>query len=221
MKNQRLIQKNKVKNAQGGNKKPKGSEQPPQLISNITWSHTFRFLSTAAFNGTLTDYSLIGIVGAMGIVAGAPATGRVSCIASAFKINYVEMWGMTGANGTTLSIDWIGGLNSPNKEFSDTTLSNAFPSHIRCKPPPLSLGSFWTRPITGGPNVNMFNLICPNATVIDINVTVILHDTGTVPIAFATAVTTIVLGVMYYGYLDQTSGTTAGVLAPVSLNSFT
>lgn len=214
-----MNQPKSVNNKKGANGKKKlqkarskGTLQPSQIISNITWNHTFRFSSSGAFTSPITVFNIFGVAGSIGIIAGPPGFGQVSCIASSFKINYVELWGMTGASGSTLSIDWVGGVNSPNKEYSDTTLSTAFPAHLRCKPPKLSIAAFWQRPNVAP----MFTLTSTSSTVIDLNLSIIMNDTNVVPTAFNPVLTVIVLGVQYYGYLDGIGG--PGALVPVSLN---
>jgi hypothetical protein len=121
------------------------------------------------------------------------------------------MWCPVSAVGSTAtcSVNWFSSNQSPNIEHSDTSVSSAFPAHLKSTPPPMSLASFWASVISGA---NLFTLVCPTGTIIDLVVDAILKDdeasSDTINVATA------VIGTMYYLSLD---GPASNLLVPVSL----
>jgi len=171
----------------------RASLHPPQLATNVTFRHRFRFISTSATATAITPTSLLGACGAMATVLNT----SVATLSSSIKVDHVSLWTPPASQGAsaTCSINFLGLGNTPSREFSDTTVSVAEPAFVSCKPPPQSLASFWQVPS----NTTMFTLVAPVGTIIDINVNVILADgTDNTSIIVATAA----LGSVYYLSLD-------------------
>jgi hypothetical protein len=189
---------------------PSRNANPPQIESNLNYSHKYRFLTSASVtNVGIQDTYVLQSTG--GICT--TVNSVVSIFAKSFKITKIEMWAPPASQGSaaTISIDWLGFGNSPNIEHSDTTLSVSHNAHVVTRPPKNSLASFWQK----ATNVQLFILNCPANTVIDISVSLMMQDEET---ALTTVnVATGVLGNIYFVALDQGAGT--HVIVPVSLNT--
>lgn len=108
------------------------------------------------------------------------------------------MWSPPASQGAaiTCSVEWVG-ANSPNREYSDTSVSVATPAHVSCPPPPMSLAAFWQT----ASSATLFSLVAPVGSIIDIHLALILSDDdqgSNTPISVASAV----LGQSYYLSLD-------------------
>jgi hypothetical protein len=182
--------------------------QPPQIESNIRLTHTYRFLASSSFNGAITPTQVIGALGTMGTAT----NSLVTAFGESFKICRLEMWSPPASQGTasTISVDWVGSQNSPNREFSDTTVSVATPAHVVCRPPPSSLAAFWQKVSS----TTIMNIVAPSGTILDLVVSLILTDDETAVSTYT--VSTATVGLVYYLALDHAAAGT-GVLAPVSL----
>jgi len=166
---------------------------PPQIVSNVQVSHKYRFVSTSATSTAITPTSLLGAMGTLGTAA-LTNTAYFGSV----KVASIEMWAPPASQGasTTISVNFIGTANSPNREYSDTTVSVATPAHLKCTPPAMSLASFWQVPSATA----LFTLIAPVGTIIDVMLTGILNDQDENPVNI-TVVTT-AAGFSYYLSLD-------------------
>lgn len=184
---------------------------PRQFRANPEISHQYRFTSTAGTAKTITGL-LLG--GACGVSARTAILGDL--MFQMVKVKRVEIWSPPASQGAavTCSILWPISNSSQPREVSDTTVSTARPAHVVSSPPPLSLASFWTSASSG---TNLFTLVAPSGSVIDVWVSLVLGDgpnggAGTVTLVGAT------IGGQYYCSLD--SGTAAGsIYLPVSLTT--
>lgn len=167
---------------------------PKQFKSNVELRHSYRFVSTNATATALTPSSILASAGTMCTVANSSTIN----LFSAFKLNQIEMWTPPASQGTsaTCSVDWVGLGNSPNREYSDTTVSVATPAYLKCPPPPNSLASFWqTASVTA-----ICTITAPVGTIIDVHLSLILTDDDIGQIGTAIAVGA--LGNVYYLSLD-------------------
>lgn len=186
---------------------------PPQLKTNVVIRHTFRFLArTGATSSGITASQILGICGNICDVAN---TAVVS-IAGSAKVHSVSVWSPVAAQGAgaTCSVEWrdAGGANAfaSEMESSDTSISVSQPAHIRTTPPKESGAAFWF-----GASANiLFVLTAPVASIVDVDLSFILNDSGSagVPATVATGA----LGVNYWLALD---GTTNHFYQPVSLTT--
>jgi hypothetical protein len=189
-----------------------GTMNPPQLNANIEVTHKYRFISTAAFNGAITDALLLNAIGSMATIA----AGTTSInIAQSVKLLRVEMWAPVSAQGstTTVSLEWPATGQNMAREVTDTSVSVSRVAHINTKPPKNSLSGFWST--YAGAAVTLFNLVIPIATVLDVTVAFVLQD-GTAPSQVVGNIVGGTTGTLYFGFLD--SLTAAGAkLSPVAL----
>jgi hypothetical protein len=184
------------------------SFHPSQLKSNIQKHHKFRFIATAAYNGTITTKQMLG---AAGVIADVLNTTGIAKNYS-LKVKQIEIWTPPPSQGasTTCSVEWVGAGYQPNMEFSDSSNSVAEPAHVRCRPPPQTNASFWAN---GGTTQVFLNIAVPIGSILDLDLDLIEND-GETPVTFALA--TAALGATYYLALDHTI---SDVLVPVSLTT--
>lgn len=205
---------NKVGRTIKTSRKPQGparrsvADGPTQFSSNVRLTHKYRFIATAGATVSITDTGLLAAAGTMCTTTNA----FVQSFFQSVKIKSVKIWSAPSAQGsnTTCSVEWFGFGNSPNLEFSDTTLSVMKNAFVSCVPPVNSLASFWQK-ATG---TNLFTLVFGANAIIEIDLELILSDEETVPTAIVVA--TGVVGHIYYLALDNATGHN---LVPVSLNT--
>jgi len=188
--------------------KSKGSPFPPQLSSNIVLTHRFRFQSTGAFNGSITDSLLFGVVGAVS------ATNIAAySLAQTLRLLKVEVWAPVSAQGalTTVSLTWPASGQNMAREATDTTGSVSRMAHIHSKPPRNSLSGF----STAGTGNTVFQLNIPTASIIDVTLQWVQWDSLT---ASGHQLVTVgaTVGSLTYGYLDSLTDAGA-LLKPVGL----
>lgn len=190
----------------------RGFVNPPMFRSNIVHRHKFRFAASAAFTKTLTGNAMLGAAGCMGTVVNT----SVVLFHTAVKVRSIEMWATPAALGgtATVSVNWLGGNNSPNIEVSDTTLSTATNAHVLAIPPVSSLAKFWQN-VNVAP-INICTLVGPAGTIVDVDCDLILGDQDATLLVVAVA--TAALGQIYYLALDEADSSTH-ILVPVSLAS--
>jgi len=190
----------------------RGTPNPPMLNANIEAFHKYRFLSSAAFTGIITDQLLLNAIGAVNTT-----TVLSFALAQSVKLEAVEMWAPVSAQGAsvTLSLEWPTSGQNMAREVTDTSNSVSHVAHVKSKPPQNSLSGFWST--YSGTPTNLFILNVPTATVIDVSVSFVLNDgVNSTPTNGVTVGGSI--GAVTYGYLD--SLTAAGAkLAPVALTA--
>jgi len=186
---------------------------PPSIKSNVIVRHTFRFLSTAGM-GSPVSVTANNILGACGNVCTVAPTG-VTALAGSARVHSLSCWAPVAQQGNAVitSVEWLdaGGANSfaSQMETSDISVSVSKPAYFRSKPPKESGAAFWF----GSSTNPLFNLVAPFGTIIDLDVSFILNDSGTPGLGIATA--SGVLGTVGWTALD---GPTSHIFAPVSLH---
>ena len=183
----------------------KAYQSIPQLASNIIGNHNYRFTCSAAVSdASITILDILGVVGSV-----ATTTTSTTNICQSFRINKISIWGPGSLTGSTVSVNFPGGVNSVSKEFSDTTINSAECAHVSCKPPKNSLASFWQ---VNGVVTRLFLLTAPLGSIIDLNLTTILNDND--PLITSTVTGPASIGTLYYLALNHT---TTKTIRPVSL----
>lgn len=216
--NRRSRGANGAANGGRGGKGGKGSggglrkSQPSQFASNVSFGHTYRFVSTNATPTGVTVGSLLAAAGNVCTVSNSTVTSFFGSV----KVNRIAMWAPPAAQGSsaTASVNWIGAANSSNREVSDTTVSTAIPAHVNSRPPINSLASFWSN----GSNAaaTLFTLVAPPGTIIDVSMSLILQDDDAIDSIVDTAVATATFTNTYYLSLDPNA---THRYTPVSLTS--
>jgi hypothetical protein len=184
--------------------------KPPQLKSNLVTTHKFRFLSSTNNVQTITAQELITMCGNV-----AATTTSAYSIWGAVKLKRVSVWAPPPSQGSaiTTSCVWSAGTsgqNFVNMEVSDTSNSVATPAVIHTSPPKESQASFWQNV---GNNADLFNLVAPTGSIIDVTVDMVLADNELPPIDSTVVAATV--GDIYFSGLNGWGGT----YAPVSLST--
>jgi len=188
----------------------RGSAHPPQFEATYKLQKRVRYITTTG--GSNISFTRANFLNQLVANKSANANAR---ILSGVKVDKVEMWGFNNgnvANATTVSCEWTS-TYGPSKVVSDTSMA-LDPAYISTKPPPQSLGSFWS--ITGSGESDVIMILNYGAsTVIDVTYTVIVaNGEASVNVATTAAGT---VGQIYLLPLDQTGGN----VLPVSYNTIT
>jgi len=173
---------------------------PPQIPATVNVRRVFRFTSTSGAVTDITPKDLMGLAGSMGTVV----NSLVDDIASLARLHRVSIWTPPSAQGaaSTCSIQWYDSLGSiAGPEVTDITNSVSRPAHVSSAPPRGTLASFWVSDAT----TPLMSLVAPAGSVIDVEATLVLNNTGAA--VASQAVASAVVGVMYWLSLDQTAGT--------------
>lgn len=182
----------------------------PQIRSNVILRHKYRFRATADI--AATQITVDNVLGACGVIGTVVNTTAVEMMRSV-RIRNIEIWSPTGTSSTpaTCAIDFTSAVvQSANLEYSDTSINVSSPAHVRCRPPPQSLASFWQ--VTSS-NI-LFTLTVTSGSIIDLDVDCILTDSPTIT---TVALTTVALGAVYYLSLNGSTAT----IVPVALKTTT
>jgi len=186
------------------------SRQIPQISSNITLNHTYRFETDGAKDRTISVRDLLLAAGTVCITS----NSVVNSIFDSVKVNSIEMWSATSIGSiATVSCEWNSAtsLGDTTREFSDSSITTS-PAHIFTRPPIGSAASFWQNSLT---NNDLFRLKCTAKCLVDVNLTLVMCD-GTSSDA-ALAVTSATLSVVYFAALDGATDD----FTPVSLTTVT
>jgi len=186
--------------------------RPRQIQSNVRFSHIYRFASATGATTAITATSLMCAAGTMCTVVNSTVTSFFGSV----RVKRVEMFGLNSTLGiaATVSIEWSGtNGNTADIEFSDTSLSTAAPAHLNCRPPRLSLASFWNQAGTQ----TLFSITTNSDIIVDVEVELTLND-DTIGALPTSTVTTGVLGTVYYLSLDPNA---THRFTPVSLTTTT
>jgi hypothetical protein len=187
---------------------------PPQIASNVTFNHTYRFVSSSGSTTPVTVGSLMCAAGTICTVANTTVTAFYGGV----KVNRISIWTPPASQGAaaTCAVSFTGGANTPDREFSDSTMSVARPAHVSCRPPRGALSSFWNNSTSAA--TVLFRLTAPAGSIIDVSVSLILFDDVAVLTQATSAVATGTLGAQYYLSLDSNA---THLFTPVSLQTTT
>jgi len=155
------------------------------------------------------------------------ANTTLTSFVGAVKVERIQVWATSNsANaGVACSVNFYAGAGAgfaSNMEFSDSSLSPAYPAHVDCRPPKDSSAAFWYN-IGGAGAGTAFTLNYDSAlgtsatALVDVTLSCIMFDNASQTLQATQAVAAGTLGQVYYGYLDFSSGNK--VLRPVSLVS--
>lgn len=130
------------------------------------------------------------------------------------------MWcaNTSASASNTIICEWFTNnpyLGSSSKIYSDTAIGTTNVAHVHCKPPKESYSSAWLPNISADP-YTVFNLTCPQGTIIDVNMTVELVD-DEAPIAITGTISGASSGTLYTRPLDSIGVTPS--LIPIGVNT--
>jgi len=187
--------------------------EPPQLTTSMTVSQAVRY-STASNVGliNITRAQLVNT-----IVTASSATVACSQL-SAVRVRRIRIWGPTAAAGASASVvfTWLSAW-SPAKVIQDMGLGADRGARIDTKPPPKSLAGEWSMAGTNSTE-EVFQLVCPAGTIIDIEYVMRLQNVEYGPGLPATVtVSGATTGYMYVTPLDFTAQGASATLLPLGL----
>jgi hypothetical protein len=184
---------------------------PKQFMSNITFGHTYRFVSTSSTATAITPTFLLCSAGTICYVTNSMAISLFGSV----RVTRIRMWAPVQSQGTaaTCSVLWAGSVTPfyQDREISDTSVSVTKPAFIDCSPPQKSLAAFWQ---TESSNA-LFTLSAPVGTIIDVTLALTLQDEDG-PAPATSTISTGVLSVQYYLSLDPNA---THRYSPISLNT--
>jgi len=188
--------------------------KPPQVKTNVIFSHKYRYIATGSSSFVVNAIKLAAACGTVCAVANTSCT----IFTDSVRIRSIEIWSPAPSQGTaaTATVLWnqlsAGISNMSTVEVSDTSMSTAYPAHVKCRPPKASFAANWTSSAATSPT--LMTLSIATGSIIDLEVDLILADTGASgPVA---TIATGVLGTVYYLPLD---GTTSHNVIPVQLST--
>jgi hypothetical protein len=192
----------------------RGNPNPPQWSSTIKTSYKQRFIAQNNMTGRqITNVELLDL----------------KCVATAatvayrllygMKINSIELWAANSSAiaSNTIEVEWY--TNNPaygadSKIFTDTAVGTTNVAYVRARPPKGSFSGAWLPYLST--SYAVFDITCPEGTVIDIDFTISFIDDESAIAVTAGAVAGAVVGTLYTRYLDSAS--VPPLLAPVATN---
>ncbi len=182
-----------------------GSSLPPTLCYNPVVTHTFRFQAgSASSNVAITCAEILQ---ACGMIASAANTLRP--IASSFKVHSVTLWpALSTSSVDAVSFEWAAAQQLAKDEVKGLILpeGQTLTKPLRFLPPPDSYAHFWQQ----SSSTNFMFITAPSGTVLDLHLSFTFAAAFGAPAAVTTA-GAVVVGVLYYGYLD---GVTTHIWGP-------
>jgi hypothetical protein len=185
---------------------------PPQWSSTVAFQYVQRFVanSVGVSNRSITNLCL------QDLKCVATAAAAASRIFGAVKLKSVEAWCANSSAGSANTIEIEMFTNNPyfgtnSKVYSDTAIGTSNVAHVKCRPPPGSFSADWL-PNVVGTEYTVFDVTCPQGTIIDVTMVAHLIDEETA-IAVTGAVAAATAGILYTRSLDNTNA--APKLTPV------
>ncbi len=189
----------------------------PQIVTGHAYRKTFRFQGNLQ-SGTGYQITAQNIIDSLGVV-GKVANTSVAELWQSFKLHRVTIWAAPPtASFTELSLEWEGNstVAAAEMQVSASSISQSVPLVLDVVPPAGSQAAFWS--VEGSGDIFFLSAITAGSSalpiIIDLDLTCKMLDGGFA--AAATAVTTCVVGELYYLPLD---GVTTHALNPVGLAS--
>jgi hypothetical protein len=183
------MQKNNKNSRKNGNQRRRpllveDDIDPPRWLSCSPIHRVMRLGVTAA--KTEFDFTVLMLCRFQSMVVVSSTTAY--SLASAVRVKWVKMWGVTSAIQTSASValEWSAGSTGfllNDTSVSDTTVSTTRAAYIKCKPPRQSLASWYQSYVQGGTN-NLFTITCPAGAVIDIAYDWVLNSTEPANVTF-------------------------------------
>lgn len=191
-----------------GNKGPSfSSSLPPVLNVTPKFTHTYRYITNATLNVSISISEMLGSIGGICTVANSALT----CWTSSFRIHKVTVYPPVSTTTTYQNyLDWA---TEPSGYYPDSSKSYVAPSGVTIpkpmvfKPPKNSLASYWLNS-TGAvaTSKNLFAMVLQAGAIVDLTVE------QTLPVVFSAdtqlvqlSITTGTLKTVYYTPLDGTN----------------
>ena len=182
--------------------------KPPTRSATIQHNHVFRFRASNLASTSITKRDIFNI-----LVCALSSTQAVSLLDS-FKVNLVEMWGISSTGSTQLTCEFLGQGTSAGRSHRKECVSmgNAMPAHLQFSPSRESLASKWQT--FDSLSTVFMELSFPTQALVDLHLSYTLRDNTVTPTIITVAGAT--AGVVYQRALDSSS---TNLLVPVSYPS--
>jgi hypothetical protein len=184
---------------------------PPRRDLTVHFPFTFRYQTKGAMAGVAIRRE--DMLAALLIGYATATTGY--CLLSAVRVKAISMWTATsGSSNGNLVVQWAG-LQAPQIERSDATISTAQPAYLRSVPDKFSDASYWSLQGVVPTEILCF-LYCPTDTIIDVQCDCVIGNTlDAAMTVHTTSTTSLTDGVIYNTYLDVNNGASA-VMQPLA-----
>lgn len=173
------------------------------LAASVRTRHVFRYDCTAGTSNITILQS--DVMNALLLASSSTVFYR---LIQALRIEKVEMWSWaTGVTPVEVSLTWKGEYG-PSVVMTDMSAGTANPAHVSSRPPKMSSASFWRASGTDE-SFELFELDCPNGTVIDVHVELVLDnasDTSSAVTYTSGTGTPGIVGEIFSGCLDKSAG---------------
>ncbi len=183
--------------------------------TNVIVNHKFLFSSTTGAKTLIGVGDVMTTLGVMGT-----GVALVSSIFKAFRIKRIRIWSTPTTLGvaTTNGVEWLSSDSGVmTKEYTASSNNPNHPAYLDVRPTNSVAAWFW-RSITnigGGANTDLFSIVAPIGSVIELTVSGIVSDVNFANWGVAPAAASVV-GQVYYGGLDGI-GAGTGLYPPIGL----
>jgi len=194
-----------------------GIPNPPQWSPTVKFNYIQRFFCAPGGGVNLRPITNLDLLDLKFVATGAAAGNRIF---GGVKLNSLDVWcaNTSATASNTVLVEWFTNnpsLGSSSKIFSDTAVGTTNVAHVHAKPPPGSFSADWL-PNVIGTNYSIFNITCPQGSIVDVNMTVELIDDETTNTLISGTIAAATAGVLYTRALDSVAGT-AG-FTPLGVN---
>lgn len=191
-----------------------GIPNPPSWSSTISVGYTQRFVCNTA--GGVASRA-VGIKDLLDLKCVAATATSAYRIFTGVKINRISMWcantAATAAN--TIQLEWTNSasiIGSSSRMVTDTAVGTTNVAYITTKPPRGGNSADWIGNVAA--NTTLFEITCPQGTIIDVAISVTFADDETAT-AVSGAVAAATVGILYTRALD--SSNVAPALFPIGV----
>jgi hypothetical protein len=171
---------------------------PPVFGPTLGLLQRFRFTDpSAATNVPITRAMLLNLVSM------ASTTTVQQRLIFAVKLVHISVWAVPSSTSTTqtsASVEWMG-LNSPSTFSSATTMGNARPLHLSCKPPADTSNRLWSINQQNEAEV-VFRISAPAGAIVDLQLKIRFQDNEGAQTAENGTGGASTVGVIYLNYMD-------------------
>jgi len=190
---------------------------PPHYVQQVVRKVKVRCVASAQMvTNTFTCQQIAAFTGVIGTSA---VTGVY--ITQSFKMTRVSCWGPVATAGTPVTVELkysdipgsSGGIASPPRTISDTSVSFDRPAFVSLTPTPDTYFDFWLQANNGS---NMLVITCPTGTIFDFDLQFIIDDIGTLPSSRALVAAT--TGVIYRLIATGSGGQLLTPVIPINSN---
>ncbi len=198
---------------QGASKALSSVKLPPLIDSTIRFRHTYRYIAQDA-SATVKSPRVTDLMESFGSLA--VSTTQLFSLCSAFKLHKITIYPSTGTGMAYVNYDTYAGLpNAPDELKTKPIPTGQTVGGALVYPVPKGSQTSWWQSGHGNNN-SLFNIAAPVGSIVDVDVTVCIQNTGTN--VSNNAFSSLTAGLVYYPALD---GRSTNDFAPVGRTNAT